>query len=152
MSDSHEAGTQVARSWDVYWRGTHENAAHQEGGPQEAVLAQYWSELFGKRVERGSLLRLLDLACGNGAVTGHALKALPQLTACCLDYSASALLELRKRYPNTLCVAGNARRLPFDDGGFDVVASQFGIESKRHVPGLIVTVPLFLSTTNASRP
>ena len=29
--------------WDTYWRGTHENAAHREGGPQEEVLARFWA-------------------------------------------------------------------------------------------------------------
>ena len=128
MIDGNEAEPQVADSWDVYWRGTHENAAHQEGGPQEAVLAQYWCEVFRKHLQQGSSHRLLDLACGNGAVTGHALQASPQLTTCCLDYSASAVLELRKRYPDTLCVAGNVRHLPFEARTFDFVASQFGIE------------------------
>ena len=128
MSSGNEVEPPVAQSWDVYWRGTHENAAHQEGGPQEAVLAEYWSRLFQGLGDQASPPRLLDLACGNGAVTGHALKASPRLTSCCLDYSVSALLELRKRYPHTLCVAGDAGRLPFADSCFDVVTSQFGIE------------------------
>jgi ubiquinone/menaquinone biosynthesis C-methylase UbiE len=71
---------------------------------------------------------MLDLACGNGAVTGYALQAAPRLKTCCLDYSASAVLELRKRYPGSLCLAGNARQLPFPDGCFDLVVSQFGLE------------------------
>jgi len=126
--DADNAEPGIADSWDVYWRGTHENAAHQEGGPQEAVLARFWSDWIRKQLKQGSSQSFLDLACGNGAVTGYALQAAPQLTAYCLDYSASAMLELRKRYPNTLCVAGNARHLPFTDGGFDMVVSQFGIE------------------------
>lgn len=128
MNDTSEAEPVVAQSWDVYWKGTHENAAHQEGGPQEAVLAQYWGELFQGQLRRNPGTRLLDLACGNGAVTGHALQLEPGLAVSCLDYSASALLELRKRYPSAACVTGNALQLPFSDASFDLVVSQFGIE------------------------
>jgi len=119
---------QVAGDWDTYWRGTHENAAHQEGSPQDIVLAQYWGELFARQLDVAAPRCLLDLACGNGAVTGFALQAAPQVTVCCLDYSASAVIELQKRYPAALCVSADALQTPFASASFDVVASQFGVE------------------------
>lgn len=129
MTRSPKQKHKVAGNWDVYWHGTHENAAHQEGGAQDAVLAQFWGELFQRHMVRGEPQHLLDLACGNGAVTGFALQVAPQtVTACCLDYSVSAVLELQKRYPGTLCVAADTLHAPFANGSFDMVCSQFGIE------------------------
>lgn len=128
MSDSLEGNAQGAGDWDVYWRGTHENAAHREGGPQEAVLAEFWGGLFRQRLAGPTPARMLDLACGNGAVTGYAMRAEPQTHSFCADYSLSALLELKKRHPDSRCVVADALNTGFCNGAFDIVASQFGIE------------------------
>ena len=120
MSDKHTG------DWDAYWRGTHENAAHREGGPQEEVLAQFWGELFSSPA--GKAASMLDVACGNGAVTGHAITGGVAAELYCADYSHSALLELRKRYSNAKCAVADAARLPWRDGQFGLVVSQFGLE------------------------
>lgn len=120
MDDKHTG------DWDAYWRGTHENAAHREGGPQEEVLARFWAELFSS--EAGQAISMLDLACGNGAVTGHAIGTGISAAKHCVDFSQSALLELQKRYPETLCAVADAGRLPWKDGQFGLVVSQFGVE------------------------
>jgi ubiquinone/menaquinone biosynthesis C-methylase UbiE len=127
---THDPNNQheVADDWDVYWTGTHENAAHKEGGAQDVVLARFWSEFFGSNLGGDEPQRLLDLACGNGAVVGFALQVAPQTITTCLDYSVSAVMELRKRYPEVSCIAGDAQHTPFSQGSFDIVASQFGIE------------------------
>ena len=117
-----------AADWDVYWRGTEANAAHREGGPQEPVLAQFWGRFFGQHLSAEAGAPMLDLACGNGAVTGYARQSRPGLDACCSDYSESALRELRKRHPGSRCVVADALNPPFPDGSFPVVASQFGVE------------------------
>lgn len=117
-----------AGDWDVYWRGTEANAAHREGGPQEPVLARFWGEFLGPRLAGDVDGGLLDLACGNGAVTGYARAARPELVSWCSDYSGSALRELQKRYPGSHCVVADALRLPFADNSFAIVASQFGVE------------------------
>jgi SAM-dependent methyltransferase len=76
---------------------------------------------------------VLDLACGNGAVTGFALNAaaesetrLPSVVG--IDTSIAALKDLETRFPPVLAVVADANRTPFEDQSFDVVASQFGIE------------------------
>lgn len=45
----------------------------------------------------------------------------------CLDYSMSAADELRKRFPEVEGIACDARAIPYQDGEFDIVVSQFGI-------------------------
>ena len=121
MKDDSSQEPKVAIHWDVYWTGTHEKAAHQDGGTQEEVLEHFWGDLFQRQLGSGGSRKLLDLACGNGAVTGFALQAAPQSTVFCLDYSVSAVLELRKRHPDALCVAADALRAPFTSGSFDIV-------------------------------
>ncbi|MGI9293795.1 MAG: class I SAM-dependent methyltransferase [Pseudomonadales bacterium] len=133
MTDGDDQQQRVASDWDVYWRGTHENIAHQEGGVQDIVLAQFWEEVFQQQLATEKPCHLLDLACGNGAVTRFAHRAAQRvasspMTTCCLDYSTSAVLELKKRYPDAQCVAADALRAPFADQSFNIVGSQFGLE------------------------
>jgi SAM-dependent methyltransferase len=119
--------------WDDYWRRTREAAAHKAGGPQDEVLARFWSGFFGDAFASGAGSRLLDVACGNGAATAYALEVagrlgrqLPRPIA--LDSSLAALIDLRRRLPGVSAVVADARRAPFASSSFDVVASQFGLE------------------------
>ena len=128
MSDDSAGADRSAGDWDVYWRGTHANAAHREGGPQEVVLAEFWSELFARYLSGPQPRRMIDLACGSGAVTGYALKVAPGGQPVCVDYSRSALLEVQKRYPRSLCAVADALNTPFPEQEFDLVVSQFGVE------------------------
>jgi SAM-dependent methyltransferase len=119
----------VTADWDRYWRGTWEAAAHADGGPQDAALGRFWGELFERSLVDDTPRRMLDVAAGNGAVTGFALKLeSPALSNYCLDSSTSALLNLQQRYEGVMCVMGDAHRLPFAGEAFDFVASQFGLE------------------------
>jgi SAM-dependent methyltransferase len=124
---------QAAGAWDEYWRLTREAAAHKGGGPQDEVLARFWTSFFKDALSRASSRRLLDLACGNGAVARFAFDAAsvadrqtPSVVG--VDNSLAALRELRERFPPVFAVAADAKRTPFADGLFDVVASQFGLE------------------------
>lgn len=130
MTQSEQQPDFHAADWDTYWRGAGEQAAYPEGGTQEAVLAEFWGGLFTQQLASGDAgpLRMLDLACGNGAVTGFAREIAPQATNWCLDYSASALAEVARRYDGSYCVAADARQIPLAAGSFDLVVSQFGIE------------------------
>ncbi len=123
-----EAGLHSAGFWDTYWRGTHENAAHQEGGAQEPVLARFWEEFFRRELAARAEPAILDLACGNGAVTGHARRLVPELRVHCSDFSLSALLDLQRRYPGCPCVVADAAHPPLAAASFDLVVSQFGLE------------------------
>lgn len=121
----------AADDWDTYWRGTQANAAHHEGGPQDAVLSVLWQEIVAQvdgDEGQDEHARILDLACGNGAVTGYVQESLPLAALYAIDYSRSAVAALGQRYPAVACVAGDALGLPFADGTFDLVGSQFGLE------------------------
>ncbi|MFU8764631.1 MAG: class I SAM-dependent methyltransferase [Haliea sp.] len=120
--------TGPAAAWDNYWRETRERAAHKDGGPQEALLAAFWHELFSRRLTANPPLRILDLACGNGVVTGIMREIIPGLSVHCADYSPQALMELERRHPGNLRVVADAARLPYRDASFDLVVSQYGVE------------------------
>ena len=125
--------TSAHGAWDTYWRGTQEVAAFGLGGIHQETLTVFWRDLFTATCPSPTHRRVLDLACGHGAVTRHALAAAgthggPALAVLCLDYSAAAVSELRRAVPGVEGVAADAGHIPFADQSFDVVASQFGLE------------------------
>ena len=124
-----------ASDWDAYWRNTRSAAAHKDGGPQDEVLERFWLQFFAQifpSIQAGP--RMLDIACGNGAVVRFALTALGRMDEKIdmyiygLDESPAALEEMRKRNPGLFCIAANAAFLPFQNATFDLVTSQFGVE------------------------
>ena len=122
-------------SWDAYWRNARSAAAHQDGGPQDEVLEQFWTRLFRQvfpNLQTGA--SLLDIACGNGAVPRFALATATEtltdksIRVYGVDESAAALQEMRKRHASLGGIAANALHLPFRNAEFDLVSSQFGME------------------------
>jgi SAM-dependent methyltransferase len=70
-------------------------------------------------------LRVLDLACGPGLVVAAAAKrgALPVG----LDFSSAMVALARAERPGIRFEEGDAEALPFADGSFDAVVSNFGV-------------------------
>jgi ubiquinone/menaquinone biosynthesis C-methylase UbiE len=129
---TEENHTPHARHWDAFWRG-HEKAVSQEDiGARDPAPARFWADLFAREFASRSRASLLDVACGHGAVTGTAVAAAQnagtELEARCADYSQAAVDELHKRFPGVEGVACDAADMPWPDGRFDFVVSQFGIE------------------------
>lgn len=122
-----------ADDWDLYWKGTQDAALPAGAGAQDKALSIFWTKFFREELPRHDRPRLLDAACGSGAVTGFAYQvaksiASVELTVSCTDYSESAIRGLEKKYPGVRGVACDAGATPFADGEFDIVASQFGLE------------------------
>ena len=78
---------------------------------------------------------VLDVACGPGFVAAGAVER--GAVARGLDFSAAMLGVARARFPNIVFDQGDAEALPYADGGFDAVVSNFGIH---HVPRPIVAL------------
>ena len=119
--------------WDAYWRGMHAAAAYGAGGLHQATLHQFWGDLFSTTCPVTTHPRVLDLACGHGAVARRAIEVAQEIGGAApavhgLDFSGAAVAELRRNVPSILGVASDAARTPFRDASFDVVASQFGLE------------------------
>lgn len=130
MAAAGPGGGGAGDGWGEFWRVTGEAAAHAAGGAQEGALRRFWRESLQQRLPAG---RLLDLACGNGAVSGVASDlcrdaGLPSPDLVGVDGAATAAAAYLSRFPGGAAVVADSRQLPFPDGAFALVASQFGIE------------------------
>ncbi|MCI4363095.1 MAG: class I SAM-dependent methyltransferase [Thermoplasmata archaeon] len=77
-------------------------------------------------VQVGPGTRLLDLACGPGTVTREAHARGAEVTG--VDLSRAMLLKARTATPAVRdWIAVRAEKLPFQDGKFEAVASNFGL-------------------------
>lgn len=120
-----------SEDWDAYWRRMHEASAYGAGGLKQETLERFWRDLFRQTCPSATHPRVLDLACGHGAVARFAIEAArggPAPSVYALDISPAAIAELQRNIPGVLGVAANAAQAPFASGSFDVVASQFGLE------------------------
>jgi SAM-dependent methyltransferase len=77
-------------------------------------------------VEPGPGGRVLDVACGTGAVARRAVAAGAEVTA--IDRNPAMLALARTLEPAVRWEVGDAAALPFPDGSFDVVYCQQGMQ------------------------
>ncbi|MBN8928387.1 MAG: hypothetical protein BGO51_00585 [Rhodospirillales bacterium 69-11] len=103
-----------------------DRAAATYGGSFAAATRQFVPALL-EGLGRGD--RVLDVCCGTGVVTAALAEAGGVATG--LDFSAGMLAEARAAHPALRFDQGDAEALPYADGSFDAVVSNFGIH---HVP------------------
>ncbi|WP_299321997.1 class I SAM-dependent methyltransferase [Parasphingopyxis sp.] len=113
-----------AQAWSAYWKQMGEAGGCLPGAPPavDAQLTELWTQ-FARRFDRGA--KLLDLACGTGAVMRALLRGNGDLDLTGVDYA-----ELPKSRSKKTKLVGSTdiANLPFDDERFDGLTSQFGIE------------------------
>jgi len=112
--------------WSEYWENDSPKGEVfvTSQGDKHPALAEYWAQTF-QSLARGT--NIIDLASGAGSV----FACLPEdhgYELFAADISEVALTLLSERFPSTHTVACSAANVPFDDGSFDLVVSQFGIE------------------------
>jgi demethylmenaquinone methyltransferase/2-methoxy-6-polyprenyl-1,4-benzoquinol methylase len=78
-----------------------------------------WRRFLVERVDAPAGARVLDVACGTGAVTAELVARGYDVTA--LDQNEDMLAVARRRVPEADFVTDEAERLPFDDGAFDAL-------------------------------
>ncbi len=113
MSDQLDAAVEAAWAYE----GLHVNA-----------LFRQWAQpvLDAAAVTSGS--RVLDVACGTGVVAREALARVgPAGSVVGLDIGPGMLTVAETIEPAVTWTVGDAGQLPFDDGEFDAVVSQFGL-------------------------
>jgi SAM-dependent methyltransferase len=120
-------------AWTGYWR-TGRRASCFERSDMEAPLAHLWNE-FASALPDGA--KLLDLATGNGIV-GWNCAATARVRGIRLHIDAvdAAAIDPRRHVSDPQQLLSSVRfhgsvqieALPFADGAFDAVVSQFGFE------------------------
>ena len=111
-----------ADHWATYWEeGRAQGEVYTRGdGQGNPALEAFWKG----RLENSAGPRL-DIACGAASVLRHGLAAGLDVA---LDVAPAALRKLETEMPSLRGVTGDAANLPFADGAFMHVASQFGLE------------------------
>jgi SAM-dependent methyltransferase len=70
-------------------------------------------------------LRLLDVACGPGFISGSAKARAMDVVG--LDFSSAMVADATRRHPSIVFREGDAEQLPFADATFDAVVMNFGL-------------------------
>lgn len=93
----------------------------------EAIFNRWTAHVIaGANVSQGD--RVLDVACGTGVLTRHALRsAAPSELVAGLDPAPGMIAAAREIEPGIEWVLDGAEDIPFDDASFDCVVSQFGM-------------------------
>jgi len=103
-------------------------AARAYEGLHVPALFQQWAPILCDAAKLGKDDRVLDVACGTGVL---AREARARFRGSCsitgLDASAGMLTVARGLDDSIEWQQGSAESLPFEDGVFDVVVSQFGL-------------------------
>lgn len=123
----------VTDAWDSYWQGARKATTPDAGGARDESIGVFWNKFFREEFPRHNGPRILDAACGNGAVTERARQVTEAITGSeatvtCMDSSSSAIKTIEEKFPGVRGVVCDASDTPFGDGDFDIVASQFGLE------------------------
>ncbi|QLC22558.1 methyltransferase domain-containing protein [Parasphingopyxis sp. CP4] len=113
-----------AQAWSAYWSQMGESGGCLPGAPPvvDAHLTQLWGN-FAAGFPAGA--KLLDLACGTGAVLRSVLRANRELSLVGVDYA-----DLPKGKSKKIKLIGGTdiADMRFKDGEFDGLTSQFGVE------------------------
>ncbi|MFH7594539.1 class I SAM-dependent methyltransferase [Streptomyces racemochromogenes] len=71
--------------------------------------------------------RVLELAAGTGVLTSHLIARAPSAEVTATDLNEAMVALGSARVPGAVWRQADAQRLPFPDGGFDLVVCQFGV-------------------------
>jgi len=114
------------KGWADYWQhdGDGGEVFVNAKGERHPALAEYWRLVFSRLPANA---RVMDLASGAGSVFAH-LESDHGQQLHAADIAAEALQALEQRIPNVATTVCSASAVPLDDGSFDLVVSQFGIE------------------------
>ena len=123
----------LPQDWSRYWQHQHVTSFGKVFPDNyDGSIIDFWEEQL-----RGDLLEIVDVACGNGALTWIADEFLnrpsekTRITG--VDFATidpfAVLRKSRSSFPNVRFIGNTlAEDLPFPDGSVDLVISQYGVE------------------------
>ncbi len=114
------------QGWADYWQhdGDSGEVFVNSKGERHPALAEFWNVVFAGTAADAAVI---DIASGAGSVFAH----LPEghsLQLFAADIAQEALASLSNRIPGVTTMVCSADAVPYGDGRFDLVVSQFGIE------------------------
>lgn len=105
---------------------------YYQRGIRTSFLQRLWHQ---KKIEHARFLlqtipftHCLDVGCASGYMLGEIAKAYPDARYTGVDVYKKAILHAKKTYPMHQFFMGNAQKLPFADGSFDLVLCYETIE------------------------
>ncbi len=114
------------QGWADYWQhdGDGGEVFVNAKGERHPALAEYWGAVFANVPDNAAVI---DIASGAGSIFAH-LPAGHGLDLFAADIAAEALKALTDRIPGVTSTLCSADAVPYGDGRFELVVSQFGIE------------------------
>lgn len=111
---------------DAAFSGSIPNLYHEHLGP---LLFRPYAEDMARRVAALAPRRILETAAGTGIVTEAMAEAVPEAEIVATDLNQAMLDVAAARIgaPNVAFRQADAQSLPFEDGSFDAVVTQFGV-------------------------
>ncbi|MFF5922807.1 class I SAM-dependent methyltransferase [Streptomyces flavochromogenes] len=97
---------------------------------EQYLVPVVFQPFAGDLAARAAVLRpqrILELAAGTGVLTSALLVAAPSAKVTATDLNEAMVAFGSARSPGAVWRQADAQRLPFPDGGFDLVACQFGV-------------------------
>jgi ubiquinone/menaquinone biosynthesis C-methylase UbiE len=130
MNDPKPETTEDVGNWDAFWQGTGDSGKYSAGGVTHPAILAFWEAFFKVVMRQYDTPRMIDLACGNGAVIHGALKVFGDtpIDVQCIDASEAAINNIEARFPGVRGLVSDARSIPLESSTFDIVTSQFGVE------------------------
>ncbi|MBE2252002.1 MAG: class I SAM-dependent methyltransferase [Myxococcus sp.] len=99
--------------------------------------ADFVSAFTFPRVDAAPGHRVLDLACGVGAMASRLLRAFPGIALVGVDLSAPQLRACRQNHPALPVARATGAQLPFADQTFDRVHCSWLLEHVAHPAGIV---------------
>lgn len=114
------------QGWADYWQhdGDGGEVFVNAKGERHPALAEYWGAVFEGVPDSAAVI---DIASGAGSIFAH-LPAGHGLDLFAADIAEGALKALAIRIPGVTITLCSADAVPYGDGRFELVVSQFGIE------------------------
>ena len=118
-----------SENWTDYWQK--EGAAGEVyvdgSGNKSPFLSDFWKQSLLSFSKAKSAKKVIDIASGAGSIFAELPKE-HGLELFAADVSSHALEQLNARIKNVTTRVCSADNIPFSEGFFDIIVSQFGIE------------------------
>mgnify|MGYP006280513555 CR=1 FL=1 len=122
-----------AEAWSEYWSGAAPDSHAVSAARPGEALSRFWRETFDAWFADKGGARLVDLACGAGVAAREAAAAAEaagvSIDLTLIDIAEPALDQAKAAVPQaSRALVGDAAAPPLEEGGTDVVFSQYGVE------------------------